>query len=316
MQATPPEPKTDTPPIGPDDTTPVDISVVLVGLNACRYILECIASLRAARWPGCSYEVIYVDNGSHDDSVARVREAYPEVPLIANPDNRGYCPAANQGARIARGGHLFFLNDDTIVLDDAVARASRTLAAHAEAGVVGSRLLNLDRSDQWSGRRFPGVWSAILGRRSWLAGLIPNAAPVADYLCKQEVARGEPFVADWVSAAALMVSARDFWAVKGFAEDYYYWHEAVFCDRMRAAGREVLLDPQSMIVHYEGKGSGRRTYRTLRWHILDFHRGAFRCFCEHYGLSRLHPLRWLVATGLTTRAALLLAGNWFTAPRS
>lgn len=294
----------------------VDVSIVLVGLNACHFIVECIASVQAAQWPACTYEVIYVDNGSRDDSVARVRELYPHVPLIANPENRGYCPAANQGARIAKGDYFFFLNDDTIVLDDAIARALRTLKARPDAGVVGSRLLNLDRTDQWSGRRFPTLWSAFLGRRSWLTRFMPQAAPVADYLCKKEVAAGVPFEADWVSAAAMMVSATDHWAIGGFAEDYYYWHEAVYCDRMRDAGRKVVLDPQSQIVHYEGKGSGKRTYPVLRWHIRDFHRGAFRCFCEHYGLSRFNPLSWLVGAALTTRASLLLAANWFTAPRS
>lgn len=294
----------------------VDVSVVLVGLNACHYIVECIVSLKAAQWPDCSYEIIYVDNGSKDDSVARVTAEHPDVRLIANASNTGYCPAANQGSRIARGDYLYFLNDDTIVLDDAIARTLRTLRAEPRGGVVGSRLLNLDRTDQWSGRRFPSVWSAFLGRRSWLTRWLPNASPVVDYLCKQEVARGVPFEADWVSAAAMLVSQRDFWAVGGFAEDYYYWHEAVFCDRMHAAGHAVLLDPQSLIVHYEGKGSGKRTYPVLRWHILNFHRGAFRCFCEHYGLSKLHPLRWLVGAGLATRAGLLLAGNYFTAPRA
>lgn len=312
----PPQPQQGQPPApAPAGRDAVDITVVLVGLNACRYIVDCIASLRAARWGGCSYEVIYVDNGSRDDSVAQVRSLYPEVPVIANPDNRGYCPAANQGARLARGRYLFFLNDDTIVLDDAVARALRTLQSRPGCGVVGSRLLNLDRTDQWSGRRFPTLWQAVLGRRAWLARWLPNAAPLSDYLCKAEVARGEPFEVDWVSAAALLVSASDFWAVGGFAQDYYYWHEAVFCDRMRAQGRSVVLDPLSQIVHYEGKGSGKRSYAVLRWHILDFHRGALRCYCEHYGLSRRHPLRWLVGAGLMARAACLLAGNWLFAPR-
>lgn len=294
----------------------VDVSVVLVGLNACRFIVDCIESLHAAQWPDCRYEVIYVDNGSKDDSMAQVGTRFPDVRLIANPDNRGYCPAANQGARIARGDYLYFLNDDTLIESDAIARALRTLKAHPHAGVVGSRLLNLDRSDQWSGRRFPTIWSGILGRRSWLAKHFPNAAPLADYLCQKEVAAGEPFEADWVSAAALLVSVRDFWAVGGFAEDYYYWHEAVFCDRMRDAGRKVLLDPQSKIVHYEGKGSGKRNYPVLRWHILNFHRGAYRCFCEHYRVHRLNPLRWIVGAGLAARAGLLLVGNWATAPRS
>lgn len=305
-----------TPPVAPGESTPVDISVVLVGLNACKYIVECIESLRAAQWPDCRYEVIYVDNGSKDDSVVQVATRFPDVTLIANDTNTGYCPAANQGARVARGAYLYFLNDDTIVLDDAIARSMRTLKAYPGAGVVGTRLLNLDRTDQWSGRRFPTVWSAILGRRSWLTRFLPKAGPVVDYLCKDEVARGVPFEADWVSAAAMIVSVRDFWAVNGFATDYYYWHEAVFCDRMRRAGRSVILDPQSLIVHYEGKGSGKRTYRVLKWHILDFHRGAFRCFCEHYQLSRLNPLRWIVGAGLATRAGLLLAGNWLTSPRS
>lgn len=297
-------------------TGPVDVSIVLVGLNACRFILDCIASLQAAEWPDCRYEIIYVDNGSKDDSVAQVSSRHPEVRLIANPDNRGYCPAANQGARIARGDYLYFLNDDTLVEGDAIARTLRTLQVRPDAGVVGSRLLNLDRTDQWSGRRFPTFWSAILGRRSWLTRYLPNVAPVSDYLCKDDVAKGEPFEADWVSAAAMVVSQRDFWAVGGYAEDYYYWHEAVFCDRMRAHGKRVLLDPQSKIVHYEGKGSGKRTYLVLRWHILDFHRGAFRCYCEHYGLTRLNPLRWLVGAALASRARLLLVGNYFTAPRA
>lgn len=305
-----------TPPVPPGASEAVDISVVLVGLNACQYIVECIASLREAQWPGCRYEVIYIDNGSRDDSVAQVSQRYPDVVVVANPDNRGYCPAANQGAKLARGRFLYFLNDDTLIVDDAIARSMRTLIAHPKAAVVGSRLLNLDGTDQWSGRRFPSVWSAFLGRRSWLAKVLPNAAPLADYLCKAEVARGEPFEADWVSAAAMIIAVEDFWAVGGYAEDYYYWHEAVFCDRIAARGRTVLLDPHSKIIHYEGKGSGKRTYPVLRWHILDFHRGAFRCFCEHYGLRRWHPLRWLVGAGLATRAGLLLAGNWFTAPRT
>jgi GT2 family glycosyltransferase len=295
---------------------PVDVSVVLIGLNACRYILECIASLRDAQWPDCRYEVIYVDNGSRDDSVAQVRAHWPQVKLIANERNLGFCPAGNQAARVARGTHLYFLNDDTLVPGDAVARAWRTLRSRPEVGLVGSRLLNLDGSDQWSGRRFPTVWASVLGRRSWLARWFPKAAPLADYLCMQEVAKGEAFEVDWVSAAAMVIHVDVFWRIGGLAEDYYYWHEAVFCDRLRATGLKVVLDPQSKIVHYEGKGSGKRTYAVLRWHILDFHRGAYRCFCEHYRLSRWNPLRWLVGAGLAARAGLLLAGNWVTAPRT
>src|SRR5262249_46498848 len=95
-----------------------------------------------------------------------------------------------------------------------------------------------------------------------------------------------------------------------FAEDYYYWHEAVFCDRVRRAGKRVFLDPRSRIVHFEGNGSGARPYVIKRWHIIDFHRGAYRCYCEHYAYSMLSPARWLTGSALALRAsALLLAAR-------
>ena len=113
--------------------------------------------------------------------------------------------------------------------------------------------------------------NAIFGRRSYLSKFFPNIKPLADYLYKDEVSRGEPFIADWVSAAAVMVRKDCFYEVGGFAEDYYYWHEAVFCDRIRSNGHEIILHPQSKIVHYEGKGSGKRTYSVMKFHIKDFH---------------------------------------------
>ena len=98
--------------------------------------------------------------------------------------------------------------------------------------------------------------------------------------------------------------------VGGFAEDYYYWHEAVICDRVRRKGKHVYLHPRSIIIHHEGKGSGTRPYAARKWHILDFHRAAYRCYCEHYGLKWFSLRRWFAALALTIRAASLLAGTW------
>jgi hypothetical protein len=176
-----------------------------------------------------------------------------------------------------------------------------------DIGTIGSRLFYPDGREQWSGRRFPSLFNAFLGRRSWLTRWFPNARPVREYLCADELRGEEPFAADWVSAAGQIVSRAAFDAVGGLAEDYYYWHEAVFCDRIRKAGKRVLLDPRSHVIHFEGKGSGVRTFATQRFHIVDFHRGAFRCYCEHHGIGPWNPRRWIAAAGLTTRALLLLA---------
>ncbi|MBX3674358.1 MAG: glycosyltransferase family 2 protein [Burkholderiales bacterium] len=292
-----------------------DVAVILVGLNANKFVKECIETVEKADWSRHTCEIIYVDNGSKDGSVEMVRSCFPGVRVIANDSNLGYCKAANQGARIADARHFYFLNDDTIVYPDALPVVIDFLDSQPGIGVVGSRLLNLDLTDQWSGRRFPSVWNGILGRRSWLSRLFPNARALTDYLYRDEVAAGVPFEADWVSAAALLVDRDTFARAGMFAEDYYYWHEAVFCDRVRRAGRKVYLHPGSKIIHYEGKGSGARPYPVQRWHILDFHRGAYRCAVEHYNLGRFNPARWLTAAALATRAMVLLAVVRFTSPR-
>jgi len=98
----------------------VDVSVVVVGLNARGFVQQCWDTVKTAGFEGSSYEMIYVDNGSTDDTLAMLRERHPDVKVIANPSNLGFCKAVNQGAHLASGRYLFLLNDDVIVLDHAI----------------------------------------------------------------------------------------------------------------------------------------------------------------------------------------------------
>ncbi len=297
------------------DARRVDVSVILVGLNSAEFIRKCLESHATARWNGLSYEIIYVDNGSRDPTLQMLADQFPSVRVIANARNLGYCKAANQGAQIAAGRYLFFLNDDTILLEDAVPRLVAFLEIEPRAGVVASRLIYPDGSEQWSGRRFPSMLNALFGRRSILTRLFPRSPVAAQYLCKDQLASGVPFEVDWVSAAAMLVRREVYEQVGGLAEDYYYWHEAVFCDRVAKAGFKVYLHPQSTIIHYEGFGSGPRPHPVRKFHIVDFHRGAFRCYCQRYGLGLFHPLRWFAAAALGGRAAVLLAASWIRSLR-
>ena len=285
-----------------------DIAVVLVGLNARDYIKGCLESLAGADWRNYTHQVVYVDNGSSDDSIQMVRELFPTVQVLANDSNLGYCPAANQGARLADARFLLFLNDDTVVLDDAIPTLADFLERQADAGSVGSRLFYADMREQWSGRSFPSPLNALIGRRSLLHRLFPNAPPVVKYLKKRELQGDVPFPVDWVSAAAVMFKAEPFHSVGGFTEEYYYWHEIIIADRLRRAGWKTYLHPLSRIIHYEGKGSGHRPYEVQRFHIIDFHRGAYRVYMEHYQLSKYNPLTWMVGAGLWMRAFFMLTG--------
>ncbi|MEO8736280.1 MAG: glycosyltransferase family 2 protein [Edaphobacter sp.] len=285
---------------------PLDVSVIVVGLNASRYVRECFDSVGVASWHNYTHEVIYVDNGSKDDTLAMLQTDFPEVKVITNQTNLGFCKAANQGAVIANSRYLFFLNDDTVILNDAVAALIAHADDHQDIGALGGRLLNTDGTEQYSGRRFPSPWNAVLGRRSVLTKIFPGAPAVRDYLYKEPLARGEAFDADWVSAAAVLFPQEVFRSIGGFAEDYYYWHEVIFCDRVRKLSKRVELLPNARIIHHEGKGSGARPFKSQRSHIINFHKGGYACYCEHYDLAPLNPLRLLVAAMLFTRACILI----------
>jgi N-acetylglucosaminyl-diphospho-decaprenol L-rhamnosyltransferase len=284
-----------------------DVAVILVGINAKDFVQGCLDSLLNAKWRGKTYEAIYIDNGSTDGTCASLAANHPWVKVVENGYNAGFCKAANAGARLAKSRYYYFINDDTIVLEDAIAMLVDFMDSHPDVATTGSRLVYPDGTEQYSGRAFPTLTSSFMGRRSPLTRMFPNAPWVRKYLCKDQLQRGEPFDADWVSAAGQIFRPEDFWRVGGYDETYYYWHEAIICGRLAEKARKVVLHPQSRVIHYEGKGSGKRPYASQRFHIIDFHRGAYRCFCERSGLRSFHPFRLFVGAMLATRAGFKLA---------
>src|SRR5262249_10866081 len=151
------------------------------------------------------YEIIVVDNGSTDGTPQMLAADYPEVRLVANRGNAGYCRAGNQGAAIARGRHLMFLNDDTLMIDDALAALVEWADANG-AAMIGSPWLNPVAPDQLSsGRRFTTPAAAFFGRKSALTRLFPHAPWARAYLMSDRLDSDQPYEVDWLSAAAMMV---------------------------------------------------------------------------------------------------------------
>ena len=287
------------------NTMPVDVSLIAISLNSRAMLIDCIRSIHAAEWRAVTYEIIVVDNASSDGTTAMLAADFPEVDVIANDRNVGFCKAGNQGAAAANGRHLLFLNDDTLMVDDAIAALVEWADAN-DAAMIGSRLLNTDGTDQFSsGRSFTTPAATIFGRKSVLTRLFPNAKWARQYLLSDRIDSREPYEVDWLSAAAMMVRRDAFERAGGLAEDFYYFHEQVFCARVKRAGGKVYLHPQSRIIHHEHAGSGVRTRRVRRRHIIAFHTAALKWFCLHHGLGPLHPVRWLAGAALYARAGAL-----------
>ncbi len=285
----------------------VDVTLVIVGIQSKRYVEECLASLGHVEWGPYTHHTIYVDNASTDGSVEMVRRDFADVAVIANTRNEGFCRACNQGAAAVASRYVYLLNNDTVLFADSVAPLIAFLDRTPRAAVAGNRLLNPDLTDQWSARRFPAGVNAFFGRRTLLARRAPDSKTMRHYLYKDEMALGEPFTVDWVPGSCSLVRREAYDQVGGLPEEMHYWSDAVFCDRLRRAGWDAYIVPKARLVHYEGQGTGGKSRELRQRLITDFHNGAYRFYCEHYGLTPAHPARWLARIGLDVRARVLVA---------
>jgi len=121
------------------------VSVIIPNWNGAHHLPVCLDSLRRQTYS--PIEVIVVDNGSTDASLALLASEYPEVRVLALGENRGFAGACNAGIEMARGEYVVLLNNDTEAdahwLEEVVAAFQR----HPEAGLVASKMLLFDRRD-------------------------------------------------------------------------------------------------------------------------------------------------------------------------
>ncbi len=293
----------------------VDIAVILVGFNSWPCLSMCLESLRRTEWGERSHRIVYVDNASEDGSEERVREVLPEAIIIANKQNLGFCKACNQGVSATGSRYIYLLNVDTLLFRDSVSLLADFLDKTPAVGAVANRLLNPDGTDQWSARRFPTWRNALFGRRSWLARQFPHSPWIHHYLYKDELVRGKSFAVDWVPGSCTLVRREAYESAGGLPEDMHYWSDAVFCERLRKLGWEIVLVPEAKLIHFESHGTGRKSPALRRRLITDFHQGAYVFYCEHYKLGPYNPVRWIAKVGLGIRAGLLLAADSRRRPR-
>ena len=89
------------------------ISVVILNYNAEKFLDECINSIYKTE--KVNFEIILVDNASTNKSYREFAKKFPEIKLIENKKNLGYCEGNNVGIRASKGEFVVVLNPDTIL---------------------------------------------------------------------------------------------------------------------------------------------------------------------------------------------------------
>lgn len=97
----------------------MQVSIIIVNYNTKQLLCNCLNSIYS-HTKDISFEVIVSDNGSTDGSINLIKSQFPQVILIENNANLGFGAANNKALEIAKGKFIFYLNSDTVLLNNAV----------------------------------------------------------------------------------------------------------------------------------------------------------------------------------------------------
>lgn len=283
-----------------DHGAPCAVSVIIVNWNTRKLTLECLRSLYA-QTTQTPFEVLLVDNGSHDGTVEAIAAEfppadYPNLRVIAEPTNHGFAVANNIAARLARGKRLLLLNSDTVVLDAAVDRVVAFADERPAAGIWGGRTLfgdgSLNYTSCWGRQTLWSVFCFTFG----LCKLFPNINffnPEGMTAWRRNSIRE----VDVVTGCFLLIDTALWHRLEGFDPIFFmYGEEADLCLRAQRLGARPVITPAATIIHY-GHGSAVTRadpqVRLLRAKIALAHRSL--------GPVSAELVRWLYLVAVALR---------------
>lgn len=246
----------------------MDVSIIIVNYNTKELTINCLKSIYE-NTKGISFEVIVSDNGSTDGSIEQIKQAFPQVILLENNENLGFGAANNKGLEIAKGKYIFYLNSDTILLNNAVKILFdfwENSDNNSEIGALGTNLINKDREIIHSYGYFPTTLQLIRDRIRR-----PLAMTARMILKKYRVPKRNNLFfnamfgdVDYITGADLFVK-NDKNAF--FDERYFMYTEEVDLQyKLKEKGLRRIIIDGPLIIHLEGASSKKNNYNLLDYY--------------------------------------------------
>ena len=246
------------------------VSIIILNFNAGKLLLNCIESLTKLAYQ--NIELIIVDNVSTDNSQNQCKEKFPQVKLIQNEKNSGYCGGNNVGIKNANGEFIIILNPDTIVESNLIDELLDAYNIHGE-GLYQPKILSLENK---SILQSTGNMIHVFG-----FGFARDKGNQENNEIKETTKIG------YAAGTCLFALKETFLKLKLFDEFLFLYHDDLDIG-WRASQKEInsYIVPQTTIYHAESY--------SLKWSKKKFfwlERNRRYCLMTHYSPNTLKIIK-------------------------
>jgi len=250
----------------------IETAVIIANWNGKKYLKDCFDSLAKQTYQ--NFKIIFVDNGSSDDSVDFVERNYPETKIIQFKKNTGFCFGYNTGIKKALEengtSYIFILNNDTKLHEKFIENMINCSKAHPKAGSIQSKVLNFYEPNKID-----------------CVGIILARDGTAHNRGYEETDEGQYENEDEIfgaNATAVLYTKESLEKTKLPGNNYFdrghfaYYEDVDLAWRMRLAGFKAYLCPKAIVWHVHSGSTGKSSL----FKAYYLHRNHFFAIFKNY----------------------------------
>ncbi len=231
---------------------PPKVSVIVVNWNGKKWLEDCFNTLMSQTYKNT--EVIFVDNGSSDDSVQYARDNFPTFKVVTNAENLGFAGGNDVGLKHCTGDYIYLLNNDTRLESSCIEIMVDYMQGHPEVASAQSKMILMSE---------PGLLD-VAGSYWTNTGFLFHYG-YGGKISEDKYNKPLPFFSN--KGASMMVRAKAIEKVGFFDQDFWcYYEETDLCHRLWIAGYECWYVPKAVMYH-----AGGGTALTFDNDYIQFH---------------------------------------------
>lgn len=243
-------------------------AVVILNWNGKHLLEQFLPSV--LQYSATLADVYVADNASTDDSIAYLKNHFPEVKIIQNKENYGFAKGYNEALKYVEADVFVLLNSDVEVTENWLQRPLEFFKTHDKVAALQPKILDYKNKACFE---YAGAAGGFIDKYGY-----PFCRGRLFSTIEEDTGQYDDEIpVFWASGACMFVKADVFWKVDGFDERYFAHQEEIdLCWRIQHLGYQVFYTYQSVVYHLGGAtlqtANPKKTFLNFRNSLLNLHK--------------------------------------------